>query len=79
MSGAALVMLLLRDFLGVRDVSWISHGSILSRRRVEGDSIAFRIDDHRAKAVFPDFLFCSQDFSAVFSRSFNRFIQAAFD
>ncbi len=46
---------------------------------MERDAIAFRIDHNGAKAVFADLLSRAQDFPAVLSRSFDRFIQAAFD
>src|SRR6266480_3956311 len=92
--GVALVMLLLSDFLGVRDVSRISHQLIhdsqraagcmsssvrrLCRRRsVERDAITFRIDQNGAKAVLANLLPRPQHFSAVLSRSFDRFIQTS--
>src|SRR2546423_4951793 len=78
MRGVALVMLLLSDFLGVRDVSWISHNQTLSRRRVERDPITFGINNNGAEAVLADLLPRPQYFSAIGSRSFDRFIQTAF-
>jgi hypothetical protein len=46
---------------------------------MQGNAVAFRIDNHSAKSVLPDLLPCPQDFSAIGSRSFNRFVQTAFD
>ena len=46
---------------------------------MQRDPIALGIDDHRAKAVFSDFLSRSQNFTAVRARSFDRLIEPAFD
>ena len=46
---------------------------------MQGDAVAFGINNHSAKSVLSDFLSRAQHFSAICSRSFNRFIQTALD
>jgi hypothetical protein len=46
---------------------------------MEREPIAFRIDNHRAKTVRPDWLSILQDFATVVVRGFDRFVEAPFD
>ena len=46
---------------------------------MQGDPIAFGIDDDRAKAVLADLLSRSQNFSAVCTRRFDGLIKPAFN
>jgi hypothetical protein len=45
---------------------------------MERDTIAFRIDHHRAEAVLPDLLSLPQNISAVRSGRIDRFVQPSF-
>jgi hypothetical protein len=46
---------------------------------MEREPIAFRIDNHGAKSVRPDWLSILQNFGAVVARGCDRFVEAPFD
>jgi hypothetical protein len=46
---------------------------------MQSDAVAFEIDNHGAKTMRPNLLPFLQTFSAILSRRFDCFIQAAFD
>ena len=46
---------------------------------MQGDTVAFRIDDHRAETMFADLLTLAQNLSTVRARSLDRFVEPAFN